>query len=146
LSYFHDKERVFKISRLRVVYFVMFCAAFLLTEFGRYIYRPFIYSNGIDDFGIADTMGNSLGTVTQIFFMMAILHSNRKQGFRVIGFITVGYMLYEVAQLYLPKGTFDWKDMLATAAAGVIALIPFILIQLFFKENPVEDSQPGSIS
>ncbi len=124
----------------------MFCAAFLLTEFGRYIYRPFIYSNGIDDFGIADTMGNSLGTVTQIFFMMAILHSNRKQGFRVIGFITVGYMLYEVAQLYLPKGTFDWKDMLATAAAGVIALIPFILIQLFFKENPVEDSQPGSIS
>jgi len=118
-----DKGAPFKFSELRVVYLVLFALCFWLTEIGRFVYRPYIYSHGIDDFGIADTMGNSLGVMTQIFFMIGVLNSRYIQGIRVIGFIIVGYIAYEFAQLYLPRGTFDWSDVTATAIGGFFALI-----------------------
>ena len=59
-------------------------------------------------------MGNLGGIVVQIFFMLAVLNSTTKKGFRIIGFIIIGYIFYEIAQIYLPKGTFDWFDWIFT--------------------------------
>lgn len=118
---FWDKETILRFSRLRVVYVVAFLCALALTELGRYVYRPHVYRSGVSDFGIADTMGNSLGVVTQIFLMLAVMHSNWRQGLRVILFVTCGYIAYEFAQLVLPKGTFDMKDVIATLVGGIIA-------------------------
>ena len=49
---FTDKEQMKTIDTKRIVYFVVFLLSFLFTEFGRYVYRPFIYHNNINDFGI----------------------------------------------------------------------------------------------
>ena len=119
---FWDKATILKFSRLRVVCAVVFVGAFALTELGRYVYRPHVYSAGLSDFGIADTMGNSLGVVTQIFLMLAVMHSNWRQGLRVIVFVVCGYVAYECLQTVLPKGTFDVKDVIATVVGGVIAV------------------------
>ena len=119
---FWDKATILKMSRLRVVYAVVFLSAFVLTELGRFVYRPYVYRSGLDDFGIADTMGNSLGVVTQIFCLLAVMHSNWRQGIRVIAFATCGYIAYEFMQLVLPRGTFDMKDVIATLAGGVVSL------------------------
>ena len=133
-NFFTDRTSIKTIDRLRLVYLGIAVLFFFLTEIGRNIYRPFIYSNNIDDYGIADSIGNSGGIIVQIFFMLAILNSPIKKVFRVIGFIVIGYILYEILQPYLPRGVFDWKDIYGTLIGGVISL--FIL---FFVKKMVEN-------
>jgi len=134
---FTDREQMKTIDTKRIFYFVVFLLSFLFTEFGRYVYRPFIYHNHINDFGIADSIGNWGGIVVQIFFGLAIINSSFKQGFRVIAVATGGYILYEFAQPYLPKGTFDWLDVYGTLIGGVIALALFFLIHKSIKYNKI---------
>jgi len=66
---FFSRNRVFKIGPMRGVYFVTFAVFFVHTEIGREIYRPYVYQNGLNDFGLADVIGNLLGTVAIIFFL-----------------------------------------------------------------------------
>ena len=96
MGVFWDKATILRSSRLRVVYVVAFLCAFALTELGRFVYRPYAYRSGLNDFGIADTMGNSLGVVAQIFLLLAVMHSNWRQGLRVVLFVTCGYIAYAV--------------------------------------------------
>ncbi|MCS5491012.1 hypothetical protein [Algoriphagus limi] len=126
---FTDKESIKTIDRFRVIYFGIAVFFFFLTEIGRNIYRPFIYSNQIDDFGIADSIGNSGGVIVQIFFTLAVLNSPGKKAFHVIWFIVIGYILYEIAQPYLPRGVFDWKDIYGTLIGGFISLLLLLLIR-----------------
>ncbi len=138
MSFFLDKDRIKKIDALRITYFITFLFSFALTELGRYIYRPYIYENNINDFGIADSMGNLGGIVVQIFFGLSILNPGRKKGFYLIAFFTVGYIVYEILQPYLPKGTFDWKDIYGTLIGAVFSLLLFLLIHALMgiKKNP----------
>ena len=62
-----DKNRIFVIDNKRIAYFLIFVSMFIFTEIGRKIYRPYIYSNEIFDYWIADTIGNLTGTIA-IFF------------------------------------------------------------------------------
>jgi glycopeptide antibiotics resistance protein len=140
MSYFSDKNRIKIFDALRLTYFVTFLLSFALTEIGRYIYRPYIYENSINDFGLADSMGNLGGIVVQIFFGLSVLNSTRKKGLRLISFFTIGYVVYEVLQLYLPKGTFDWKDIYGTLIGGVFSLLLFLLIHAAIK---VKKTTPG---
>ena len=136
-NFFTDKAAIKTIDSLRVIYFVIAVLFFFLTEIGRNIYRPYIYSNNIDDYGIADSIGNSGGIIVQIFFMLAILNSPRKKVFRVIGFIVIGYILYEILQPYLPRGVFDWKDIYGTIIGGVISLFILFFIKKIVKNKVI---------
>ena len=108
-----------------------------MTEIGRNIYRPFIYSNNIDDYGIADSIGNSGGIIVQIFFSLALLNSPSKKVFNVIGFIVIGYILYEILQPYLPRGVFDWKDIYGTLIGGVISLFVLFIVKKIVKNKVI---------
>lgn len=132
---FIDKERLLKIDKIRIIYFVIFLAAFAMTEIGREIYRPFIYSNNINDFGIADTIGNFFGTITQIYFMLFLIYPTHKNGLFFFPFFVFGYSLYEFWQLILPGSHFDWKDIVATVISGIVALIIYNLMKNAIIEN-----------
>ena len=136
-NFFLDIENIKRLDTFRIIYFVMFVLSFGITEIGRYIYRPFIYENNINDFGIADSMGNTGGIIVQIFFGLAIFNSTKIKGIRLISFFIIGYVIYELAQLFLPKGVFDWKDIYGTIIGGSIGLILFLLIQKFIKKNKI---------
>jgi hypothetical protein len=136
-NFFMDIENIKRLDTFRIIYFVMFVLSFGITEIGRYIYRPFIYENNINDFGIADSMGNSGGIIVQIFFGLAIFNSTKIKGIRLISFFIIGYVIYELAQLFLPKGVFDWKDIYGTIIGGSIGLILFLLIQKVIKRNKI---------
>jgi len=136
-NFFLDKESIRTVDTFRVIYFVTFLISFALTEIGRYIYRPFIYENNINDYGIADSMGNLGGIIVQIFFGLTIFNSTRIKGLRLIAFFILGYILYEIAQLFLPKGVFDWKDIYGTIIGGLIGLLLFLLLHTVIKRNKI---------
>jgi len=100
----------------------LFLAAFLLTEFGRRIYRPYIYSHGIHDLGLANTIGNLGGVVVIAFFDATIANWTPQETTSYTWFLIVpGLMLYEFLQGNLLRGTFDWGDIGATLLGAVIA-------------------------
>lgn len=136
-NFFIDKEKIRTIDTYRVIYFICFLISFGLTEIGRYIYRPYIYENHINDYGIADSMGNLGGVVVQIFFGLTIFNSTKTKGLRLILFFVLGYILYEFVQPFLPKGVFDIKDIYGTIIGGVIGLFLFLLIHKVVKRNKV---------
>ena len=135
--FFTDREAFRTIDLLRLLYAMTVVVAFFLTEAGRYVYRPYIYENGINDLGIADSMGNLGGIVVQIFLSLAILNSQKKKAFNVIGFLVAGYILYEIVQPYLPKGVFDWKDIFGTIIGGVVSVLVLLLLRAIVKNNRV---------
>jgi hypothetical protein len=125
---FFIRNRVFKPGPIRGVYFVTFAFFFILTEIGREIYRPYVYQNGINDFGFADVIGNLLGTVAVIFFCLGVSHANRVQSIRGVIFSIVGITIYELLQPVLPRGVFDWKDAISTPLAGLFSLMLVLAI------------------
>ena len=134
---FTDREAFRTIDLFRLLYAMTAVVALFLTEAGRFIYRPYIYRNDINDFGIADSMGNLGGIVVQIFFSLAILNSQRRKAFNVIGFLVAGYILYEIIQPYLPKGVFDWKDVYGTVIGGFVSVVVLLLLRLMVRSNRV---------
>ncbi|MDH3321828.1 MAG: hypothetical protein OEM04_02500 [Flavobacteriaceae bacterium] len=136
-NFFTDTAALKTIDSKRVIYFMIAVLFFFLTEIGRKIYRPYIYSNNIDDYGIADSIGNLGGIIVQIFFMLAILNSPGKKVFRVIGFVVIGYIIYEILQPYLPHGVFDWRDVYGTLIGGVISLFIWIFVNMIIKNKVI---------
>ena len=136
-NFFLDPITIKTIDTIRVTYFVVFILSFALTEIGRKLYRPFIYKNNIEDFGIADSVGNWGGILAQIFFGLAIINSTKKKGLRLITLYIIGYMFYEIVQPYLPRGVFDWQDIYGTIIGGIFGLLLFILIHKITKQNKV---------
>ena len=80
-------------------------------------------------------MGNSGGIIVQLFFGLLIFNSSKIKGLRLIFFFIIGYILYEIAQLFLPKGVFDWKDIYGTIIGGLIGMLLFLLIHKVIKKN-----------
>jgi len=134
---FTDREAFRTIDLLRLLYLVTAVVALFVTEAGRDVYRPYIYEHGINDLGIADSMGNLGGIVVQVFFSLAILNSQRNKAFNVIGFLVAGYILYEIVQPYLPKGVFDWKDIIGTIIGGFVSVLVLVLLRLIVRDNRV---------
>lgn len=124
------KERVLSITQQRIVHFLIFVSMFFITEIGRRIYRPYIYANRIFDFWIADTIGNFTGTITIVFFELALINPPRRNGRLLALLIPVGLVGYELAQALSPKSICDWRDMVATAIAGLISLAVFELLSI----------------
>ena len=136
-NFFLDIENIKRLDTYRIIYFLMFIIAFGITEIGRFVYRPFIYENNINDFGIADSMGNLGGIIVQLFFGLTVFNSTKKKGLRLISFFIIGYILYEIAQPILPKGVFDWKDIYGTIIGGLIGMLLFLLIHKVVKQNKI---------
>jgi hypothetical protein len=138
-----DKERVLRFSALRGVYWGTFALFFLFTEWGRKVYRPYVYGGGLTDRGLADVVGNLTGSLAVFFFNLTFLHATRAQGLRAIGLVTAGLVAYELVQGILPRSVFDWADVAATLAAGGIAVGLLLAIHALFPERPdAEETLP----
>jgi hypothetical protein len=104
-------------SKRRMVNMLIGISAVLLYEAARAYYRPFIYSNGINDFHIADTLGNSLGTVGAVFVFLSLLGRSNIQDHFLMRTIVISILVYEVAHPLLGKPIDPW-DLIATMIAG----------------------------
>ena len=100
-----NRHKLFRWTRLRSAYLLAFLLSFAITEIGRYVYRPFVSEAGLNDLGIADTMGNHLGAVTLVFFTLTVMNATWQEGLIVIAVVTIGYVGYEFVQQHLPGST-----------------------------------------
>lgn len=104
-------------SRRRVINMAIGITAVLLCEAARAYYRPFIYSNEINDFHIADTLGNSLGTVGAVFVFLSLLGRSSVQDHFLVRTVVISVLVYELAHPLLGKSADPW-DLIATIIAG----------------------------
>jgi hypothetical protein len=104
-------------SKRRMVNLLVGLSAVSLYEIARAYYRPVIYANGINDYHIADTVGNSLGTVATVFVLTSLLGRQQTQDYFFIRVVTISVLVYEMAHPLLGKPIDPW-DMAATIIAG----------------------------
>ena len=114
-------------SKQRMINLLIGLSALAIYEVARVTYRPYIYLRGIYDFHIADTLGNSLGTVTTIFVFVSLLGRDRAQDYFLIRTVTISVLVYEVAHPLLGKPIDLW-DIIATVLASVFSEILYRLV------------------
>lgn len=133
IRYFLIKRQ--KYTTLRKTLLLMMLVFYMITELGRSFYRPFIYTNNIDDFFIADTLGSSFGTLTMMYMVILMVgKSNFKDLYLMIGII-LGLMLYEVSAI--GRASYDSHDMIAIGIFGFIGLISYYcLVKSKINDNP----------
>lgn len=108
-----------KFTKPKAIYLAIGMAALLFYEFvARPYYRPYIYKNNINDFHIADTIGNSLGTIATIFGFLFLLGGEKKRDDFLIKTLTISLVVYELAHPLLGKPIDPW-DIAATLLTGV---------------------------
>ena len=111
----HDRP-----TRARLVYLLTGILALVVTEIGRTYYRPFIYRHRISDFHVADTLGNSFGTVAAVFIGLAIFGRGDDTDRRILVTGTVSVFVYELAHPLLGRHIDPW-DLAATVVGGLFA-------------------------
>jgi hypothetical protein len=99
-------------------------SATLTYELARTYYRPYIYSHSIFDFHIADTLGNSLGTIALIFTTVSILGRDQGKAIFFIRTMTIANVIYEIAHPLLGKNI-DILDAATTLIFGAFSEILF---------------------
>ena len=115
--------------------------AFFLTEVARSFYRPYIYANDIDDWVVADTIGNSLGTVTAVFMILTMSGRGTSWDWRLVAMVIAGLIGYEMLNL-VSDHPFDINDVIATVVFGGISIIVYARILAHYggSTSPREDS------
>lgn len=107
-----------RLTRERIINLSIGVSAIVIYEFiARPFYRPYIYRNNINDFHLADTIGNSLGTIATVFFLLGCIGQGRIQHLFLIKTITIAVTIYEIAHPLLGKPIDPW-DIVATLLTG----------------------------
>lgn len=120
--------RNWRFTRERIINLTVGLSAIFIYEFlARPIYRPFIYKNNINDFHLADTIGNSLGTIATVFVLIGLIGEGRVQSIFLIKIIVISVALYELAHPLLGKPIDPW-DIVATVLTGGLCLLLYRLI------------------
>lgn len=125
LNDFLSELRNWRLTRYKVINLAIGIIALLVYEFvGRPIYRPYIYNNKINDFHIADTLGNTFGTLPTLFFLIAFLSNDTTKGNYLIKLGTFSIVVFELAHPLLGKPIDIW-DILATILTGFISYVVY---------------------
>ena len=110
-------------DKRRLVYFYGSLICFVLGLLLVITYRPFIYSNHINDWHIADTIGNIVAVPAAAFFFYAMHKSVRYTKLAILVQVFFIWCFYEVAL----SQTFDWWDILATM---IMCFVTYPILQV----------------
>jgi len=123
LNDFKTEFKNWRLTKYKAINFAIGISALLIYEFiGRPIYRPYIYTNKINDFHIADTLGNTLGTLPTLFFLIAFLSNDTFKGNYLLKLGTFSVIIFELAHPLLGKPIDIW-DIIATILTGFFSYL-----------------------
>ena len=115
-------------DKRRLMYFYWALICFVLGLLLAFTYRPFIYSNHINDWHLADTIGNIVAVPAAAFSFYATYKSIRYTKLAILVLVFFAWCFYEVAL----SQTFDWWDILATM---IMCFVTYPILQVL--ENRV---------
>jgi L-rhamnose isomerase len=118
-------------TTLKKITLTIGASAFFLTEMARSFYRPYIYANDIDDWVIADTIGNSLGTVAAVFMILTMSGRGTSWDWRLVGMVIAGLIGYEMLPVFGNR-PFDVNDVVATIVFGCVSIVAYARILTHF--------------
>jgi len=116
-------------SKYIFLYFIIFLIInYTLSS----IYRPFIYSNHINDYGLAD-IGNNIIFIPGVYFMALLLRKKPFFGYyKDIVFHTSFLIIVEILSKYIKGiGTFDYKDIFGLLFG---AFITYLIVKFNLKK------------
>jgi hypothetical protein len=117
-----------KLTRQRVIDLSIGLGTLLLHEFiAKPYYRKYIYAHAINDFHIADTLGNTLGTIATIFVVVGLIGGDKTRNLPLIKITTIAGVVYELMQPLLGKPIDPW-DVVATILTGVLCAVLYPVI------------------
>jgi len=104
------------------------------------IYRPYIYSNDINDLGFADTIGSLVSVIGFCSFLWSFKDfSDKKKNYHIIWAVFIYSVIWEPLGLLGIHGTFDWKDIFAVIVSGLITYALKNFIESKFKLTDKEN-------
>ena len=115
-------------DKRRLIYFYWALICFGLGLLFVFTYRPFIYSNHINDWHLADSISNIVAVPAAAFFYYAFYKSIRLTKLAILVQVFFIWCFYEVAL----SQTFDWWDILATM---IMCFVTYPILQVL--ENRV---------
>ena len=140
LTDFKTALKHWRFTKYKAINFAIAISALLIYEFiGRPVYRPYIYNNKINDFHIADTLGNTFGTLPTIFFLIAILSNDTTKGNYFIKIGTISVVVFELAHPLLGK-PIDIYYIIATVFTGFFS---YLVYNSIFKNLQPEQKNPN---
>ncbi|UMB54316.1 hypothetical protein MKD41_02275 [Lutibacter sp. A64] len=120
------KEKLYLILSVLII-----SIGFILTMF----YRPYVYKNKINDFGLADTIGSLVSVIGFCFFIWSYKAYSNKEKNRQIILATIIYaFVWEFLGYLNIYGTFDIKDVIAAIISG---LLTFFLKEFIDRKNNI---------
>ena len=134
----HHLKKKNNLTSLKKITLLIGVSAFLITELGRSFYRPYIYANKIDDYFIADTIGNSFGTVTAIFMILTLSGKGTSKDWKIVFIIIAGLIIYEFLNL-TGKTAIDVNDIIATVVFGTISVLIYFFLLKKYGENLIQN-------
>lgn len=85
------------------------------------IYRPFINSSQINDFGLHGYLPNLFAALSLCLFATFWM---KKGHIKTMIYVTVGLLIYEIEQNWTDR-VFDYFDIIATVVGFVISILIF---------------------
>jgi len=126
-------------SPRRVRLFLVGILAVLAYEAARAWYRPLVYSTGFDDLHLADTLGNSLGTIATAATFSSLFGRTATQGLFVLRASVMAVVVYELLHPLLGK-PIDTLDLLATLLTGLACDIAY---RILCRDGLAPNNSPG---
>ena len=94
-----------------------------------FTYRPYIYSHHLNDFHIADTLGNIFAVPAAILFYYVINKTVKHTKLFVVILTWIIWLLYELVL----SATFDWRDIVANTIMCLLSYPIMVLIEKKLK-------------
>ena len=110
--------------------------ALLLTDMGQTIYRPWVYENSVDDFGLAAAIGSIFGSMASMFFLTALIRKSKTTLYGIACGGLIGGVVYEFLQPHVGTGVFDPLDIIGVLLGATIAWLLVWTIWGWFPDEP----------
>lgn len=109
---------------MKIKIFVLFLLFFCMTVFLGNYYRPYVYSNKINDYGLADVGYNIIAVVNMSLLSWLGFYKFTKNKIIDICINTGFYLFFELLSYKLSLfGVFDIKDCYALIFSGLLSLV-----------------------
>ena len=130
-----DKTSDIPFNTKSIFYVLLFFIALILGLLSKLVYRDFIYSNNLNDFGLADSLPNFFA-VFGIAFASLTFHKNKINNISFWFFINSASSMiaYEITQIFF-GGVFDVKDIIASIVGSIFAFGLYNFLNKIFVKS-----------